>query len=289
MGVVSFQHPDKEHPAPFPLIPTGVHIATMLAAAFPFVEIVDDKVAVRTSPEIFADSLRYTMLGCTLLTAGYYACQFVRALGPLRHEYLGTAALLQMMYLAVVAGRAWFYPAAAAADLYGSVLGSAAAVLGIVLTWYDKYDPRICPEAVGMSDSEIFERLPTNSDAATKAAAKALSARLAARRNALRRLAAVLVPAATHTLWVLYAASLNLSYIAPYLASHIPSYQTYGAPVQSALSYCAEVPYRPYVLALVDGLTVLRLVAVVSGRRKAAEEEEPASAAEAKAAEPKSD
>eukprot|EP00198_Chlamydomonas_reinhardtii_P012893 XP_001702230.1 predicted protein [Chlamydomonas reinhardtii] len=96
MVVASFTEPAQQHRAPFPLIPTGVHIATMLAAAYPHFDIVDEKFVFRTSPETFADSLRYTTLGCVLLAAGHYACQFVAALRPLRHEYLGTMALLQV-------------------------------------------------------------------------------------------------------------------------------------------------------------------------------------------------
>ncbi|KAG2428103.1 hypothetical protein HYH02_014451 [Chlamydomonas schloesseri] len=372
MVIASFTKPDEQHPAPFPLIPTGVHIVTMLGAMYPHFDIVDDKVVMRTSPGAFADSVRFTTLGCCLLTAGYYACQFVRALRPLRHEYLGTLVLLQLLYVAVVAARAWFFPAAALGDLGGCVVGLAAAALGLVLVRYDHYHPDICPEVtVRDAQNAALERLPPNrlvcgewewgrevltardagkgrweggglmqrggggrraaaggggrrraagggggrrgaaggggggrrraaggggggaaaGDEAAKADAKQRVAATVLRREAGRRTAAWLIPAATHASWLLLAASLNASCAAPYVlaaGSHIP------AALQPVLSFTAAVPYKEYVTALVDGLALLRLAAAVAGRRKAAaaakEAAEGAEAAkEAKAAEAKSD
>lgn len=73
-----------------------------------------------------------------------------------------------------------------------------------------------------------------------------------------------------------------MSYLAPYITA---SPSSYGAAVQSALSYCSAVPYREYVVLLVDGLAVLRLAAAVSGGGK----KEAAEAKAAKAGEAKSD
>ncbi|GLC39802.1 hypothetical protein PLESTB_001405800 [Pleodorina starrii] len=187
---------DGASQAPFPILPAAIQICSILGAIYPHVDIIDDKIVVQTGRLQLDQTLHALSLGSCFLLLGFYCCQFLPALAPLRREYLGALGIMQMGHFLIMLARAAVFPASLRADPAGAVLGLLA-VAGVYV--------------VVTSDNVAYP----NSDVAPepKVAARARMA----------------VSVATHGLWLVFALMFTLPYLSSLLPMGVPSQMPYGS------------------------------------------------------------
>ncbi|EFJ48527.1 hypothetical protein VOLCADRAFT_104708 [Volvox carteri f. nagariensis] len=171
----------------FPILPSAIQIFTILGALYPHLDIVDDRVIIQTGRPQLEQSLHALGLGSCLLLLGFYCCQFLPPLAPLRKEYLGTLALVQIAHFTLLLGRVAFFPASFRTDSVGTLLGVVAAASVTVLILNDHLAVPARPSAAPLE------------------------------RQRARR-AHIAVTLATHTLWLVF----TLLFVLPYLSSLVP-------------------------------------------------------------------
>ncbi|GIL51754.1 hypothetical protein Vafri_7675 [Volvox africanus] len=195
--------------APFPILPAAIQISSLLGALYPHFDILDDKVIIQSGRLQLDESLHAMGLGSCVLLLGFYCCQFLPMLAPLRKEYLGALALTQALHFLMLIARAAIFPDSLEADPAGTLLGLVAAA---------------CVSVLVLNENLAFPRDPSAAPSKPEATARAR--------------VAVLV--ATHALWLVFVLLFLLPYFSSLLPLQVPSQMPYGS-VAAVLTQAAAL------------------------------------------------
>ncbi|GIL92518.1 hypothetical protein Vretimale_19310 [Volvox reticuliferus] len=183
--------------APFPIFPSAIQICGILGALYPHFDIVDDKFIFQTGRLQLDRSLHALNLGACILLLGFYCCQFLAVLTPLRKEYLGALGLTQALHFLLLLARAAIFPDSLEADPAGTLLGLIAAA---------------CVSLLVVNENVAFPREPSAAASKSETTARAR----------------VAVDVATHALWLVFALLFVLPYLSSFLPLQVPSHMPYG-------------------------------------------------------------
>ncbi|GLI69228.1 hypothetical protein VaNZ11_013717 [Volvox africanus] len=184
--------------APFPILPSAIQICGLLGALYPHFDILDDKFTFRTGRLQLDRSLHAMSLGSCILLLGFYCCQFLPVLAPLRKEYLGALALTQALHFLLLLARAAIFPGSLEADPAGTLLGLVAAA---------------CVSVLVLNENLAVPRDPSAASSKPEATARA----------------GVAILVATHALWLVFVLMFLLPYFSSLLPLQVPSQMAYGS------------------------------------------------------------